>query len=80
MTQEERTLLDALETQAARMENIQALLEIMMDWDVYADESLPLEARRRRRRLALSMLESMAHLAKLYHDDAMCLVAQAARG
>lgn len=77
MTQEERTLLDALETQAARMENIQALLEIR---DVYADESLPLEARRRRHRLALSMLESMAHLAKLYHDDAMCLVAQAARG
>lgn len=74
VTQKEQTLLDALETQAARMENIRAMLEILVDWDVYADETLPPEARRRRRRLALSMMESMAHLAQLYHDEAMRLV------
>lgn len=78
MTQKEQMLLDALETQAARMENIRALLEIMTDWDVFADENLPREARRRRHRLALSMIESMAHLAQLYHDEAMRLTTDCA--
>lgn len=79
MNQEEQTLLDALETQAARMENIRAMLEIMSDWDVYADESLREDARHRRRMLALGMLEGIAHLAQFYHDDAMRIAAGYAR-
>ncbi|MBQ7887084.1 MAG: hypothetical protein IJ313_09355 [Clostridia bacterium] len=74
MTKGERELLCALETQADRMNNIRAILDILDDWDPFSDEHIREEARPARRMCAIRMLESTAHLAQFYHDDAMRVV------
>ena len=43
----ERKLLDALETCAARLGSIEAMIRILTDWDIYADEGVSAQARRR---------------------------------
>jgi len=64
-------LMDALETQAERMSNIETMANVLIDWDIYADGCIRQEARMERRRQANGMLLCIAHLARHYHDEAM---------
>jgi len=70
-TETERELLDALETSASRLSSMEAMLCILTDWDIYGDESIREEARQARRLHANAMIESMADLARHYHDETM---------
>lgn len=45
LTPQEMMLLETLETHAARMSGIQAMLEILSDWGPFTDDSLSEEAR-----------------------------------
>ena len=74
MTTGEKELLFALETHADRMNNIRAMLEILDDWEPFSDEHIREDARPGRRMRAVRMIESAAHLAQFYHDDAMRIV------
>ena len=76
----ERKLLDALETCAARLGSIEAMIRILTDWDIYADEGVSAQARSERRRHVDLMMESMADLARHYHDEAMSAVTAAYQG
>ena len=76
-TQTERMLLESLETQAARMKGIGAMIEILTDWGIYEEDSVCDAARRERRQQAGAMLEGMA---RHYHDEAMRMVEAAYQG
>jgi len=72
-TEMEGRLLDTLETQAGRLCNIEALLDILLDSDIFA-EGVCKEAKPAQRLQAVRMLESIADLARFYHHDAMRIV------
>ena len=73
-TETERMLLDALEMQASQMSSIEALVNILSEWDIYGDDSMQQEERMKKRMQAINVLESIAHLARFYHDEAMTSV------
>lgn len=71
LTENERTLLNSLELHAARMRHMQAVLE-MLEEDVSGREPGCEEMSGRLR--VVRVLESAAHLAAYYHDEAMRVV------
>lgn len=56
------------------MSGIQAMLEILSDWGPFTDDSLPEEARHRRRMQAVLMLEGIGRLAAYEHGAVMDVV------
>ena len=74
MTQEERRMLEAFELHASRMNNIQAVLDLLIDSCPYEQEELAGKAAQELRLRAVRVMESISHLAQFYHDEAMCIV------
>ena len=75
LTQEERVLLDALETLAARMQNISAVLEMLQDTAPFCEGVQETQAALALRRMrAVRVLESVEHLAAYYYNEAGQLV------
>lgn len=71
LTEDEKRLLLSLETSAARMQHMQALLE-MIGEDFECGACTCIRGDRRLR--MLHAMESTAHLAAYYHDEAMAVV------
>ena len=71
LTEDEKELLRSLETSAARMEHMQAVLE-MIGEDFECGACTCIRADRRLR--MVHVMESAAHLAAYYHDEAMAVV------
>lgn len=78
LTPDEKALLDILETHAARLNTLGAMLDLFMEGSPFSGDHplLNPQAQQKRRLRSVLFLDALSDLIAYYHQDALCAIQQ----